>query len=472
MLEAQTEVAGRYRITGVIAEGGMGVVYRGTDLRLNRPVALKTVRRDDADLVRRLRREARLLARLSHPNIVSIYSVAEHDGQPYLVSELVEGESLRLLLGRLPAARVADIGRQIAEALVAAHAVGIVHRDLKPGNVLVAGDSVRLLDFGIARQTDDTTLTTAGTILGAASSISPEQLRGVPPGPPADIYALGLVLLECFSGRAAYPGTFAESVASRLVSAPELPPAMPAAWHELIRSMTAIDPDDRPTAPEVAAALGTLCGPECERRPVPIRAGLAGAGRGRQAVAGAGRSLVARRRLVLPGVAAGLLAVVVSVNLLGNDSQSPGPPAAAAGSTPTTTGAPPPGDASLVVVSTVVPTATAPVMPSSGARADGTPTAPDPRTTEAPADEPTAPPTSGGPAQTAPGPGRDRSAPAVSTTTTTAAPNPRAGVPTTRRSNGRRPRTRDEGVGDENPGAGLGLDLDLGDVLDVGVGVR
>jgi predicted Ser/Thr protein kinase len=286
MLEPQTLLAGRYRVSDVLAEGGMGIVYRAHDERLDRLVAIKTVRSDDPDLIVRMRREAQLLARLTHPNVVSLYDVGDHDGQPYLVTQFVDGTSLRHLLGRLTPRRIAWVAEQIAHALTAAHAVGIVHRDLKPSNVLVGDGTVRLLDFGIACQLDDTTLTTAEGILGTASYISPEQLRGQPAGPGADVYALGLVLIECFSGRAAFAGTFAETVAARLVERPELPGSVPGAWRSLVAAMTDPDPAARPPAPVVASAVRALgrarppgaaaadaipAGSDMARPPIPLR---------------------------------------------------------------------------------------------------------------------------------------------------------------------------------------------------------
>jgi eukaryotic-like serine/threonine-protein kinase len=257
-LEPHALLAGRYRIIDVLAKGGQGVVYRALDERLDRRVAVKTVRFADPHLVVRLRREAQLLARLTHPNVVSLYDVGEHEGRPYLVTQFVDGVPLRRLLGRMTARRIAWVAEQIAYGLAAAHSLGIVHRDLKPSNVLVGDDTVRLLDFGIAHHIDDTTAPGPDAILGTAAYISPEQLRGEPPGPGADIYALGLVLLECFSGRAAFEGTFAETVEARMVAAPDLPATVPEAWHELIERMTDADPARRPTAAVVAAAARTL----------------------------------------------------------------------------------------------------------------------------------------------------------------------------------------------------------------------
>jgi serine/threonine protein kinase len=256
--EPQTVLAGRYRIIGVLAEGGMGVVYRAHDERLDRVVAVKTVRASDPRLMVHLRREAQLLAHLTHPNVVQLYDVGEHAGQPYLVTQLVDGIPLLRLLGRMTARRIAWITEQVAHGLAAAHALGIVHRDLKPSNVLVGDGTVRLLDFGIAHHVDETTVTRPETVLGTASYISPEQLRGEQAGPEADIYALGLVVLECFSGQAAFPGSFAETMATRLVEPPVLPSALPSAWHDLLRAMTNPDPARRPSAAVVASAVRAL----------------------------------------------------------------------------------------------------------------------------------------------------------------------------------------------------------------------
>jgi hypothetical protein len=257
MLEPETVLAGRYRITGVIAQGGMGTVYRALDERLLRPVAVKTVGRNEPQLTLRLRREARLLARLSHPNIVRLFDVVEHEGQPHLVNELVEGSSLRGLLGRLTRTQIAVIGEQIANALGAAHALDIVHRDLKPSNVLV-GDRARLLDFGIARQVEDDTLTTSEGIVGTASYLAPERLHGEDASPASDLYALGLVLVECFSGQPAFSGTFAETVALRISGRPDLPDSVPGDWHPLVAALADPDPAGRPDAGTAAEALRGL----------------------------------------------------------------------------------------------------------------------------------------------------------------------------------------------------------------------
>jgi serine/threonine protein kinase len=268
MLQPETVLAGRYRITDVLAQGDVGVVYRAMDERLVRPVAAKTVGRDDPDLVIRLRREARTLARLSHPNIVSVYDVTEHEGRPYLVSELAAGTPLKDLLGRMSPDRIAAVGEQIARALVAAHAVGVVHRDLRPGNILVDGSTVRLLDFGIAGRMEDTALTMAGGLLDTATYLSPEQLRGEPATPAADLYALGLVLIECCTGRPAFPGTSTETVSARLAGPPDVPDQVPAEWRPMVSALVDPDPERRPTAEAVVSTLQTGDGAETAR-PAP-----------------------------------------------------------------------------------------------------------------------------------------------------------------------------------------------------------
>src|SRR4051812_33034868 len=275
MLERQTVLAGRYRVLGVIGRGGMGVVYRAYDERERRQVAVKTVRRDDRELVVRLRREASLLGELHHPNVVRLLDVGEADGLPFIVTQLVDGTPLRELLGRMTSRRTAWVGEQVASALSAAHALEIVHRDLKPSNILVGADSVRLLDFGIARHADDTTMTSGEALIGTVSYLAPEQISAGIAGPPSDIYALGLVLVECFTGRPAFPGTIAESVAARLADGPRIPAAVPESWRPLLEAMTQSAPGFRPTAAEVVTVLRRLA-----RSPVGAAAGYALADRG------------------------------------------------------------------------------------------------------------------------------------------------------------------------------------------------
>jgi serine/threonine protein kinase/Tol biopolymer transport system component len=209
---------GNYDILDKLGEGGMGEVYRARDSRLNRSVAVKILPQDVAnDPTRRARfeQEARALGALNHPTIVAVYDTGEQDGQAYIVSELVDGESLRTVIdrGRLPLRKLLDMAMQIADALAAAHSVGIVHRDLKPENVMVTGDGrVKVLDFGLAKQTiaqaDGNTATIAlsqpGTVLGTAGYMSPEQVRGAPLDHRSDIFSFGCVLYEMIVGQRAF----------------------------------------------------------------------------------------------------------------------------------------------------------------------------------------------------------------------------------------------------------------------------
>jgi Protein kinase domain/Domain of unknown function (DUF4440) len=197
------------RIDGVAGRGGMGVVYRATELRLDRPVALKLIATDhgaDDEFRERFDREARLAASLDHPNVIPVYAAGEQDGRPYLVMRLVRGTDLHQLLqkeGRLPPARAAWIIAQVAAALDAAHAAGLVHRDVKPANVLLdAGDHVYLTDFGLTRlEASDTRITETGRWLGTVDFASPEQLRGERCDARSDVYALACVLFAALTGR-------------------------------------------------------------------------------------------------------------------------------------------------------------------------------------------------------------------------------------------------------------------------------
>ncbi len=211
---------GKYEILDKLGEGGMGEVWRARDTQLHRTVALKILPPEVArDPARRARfeQEARALAALNHPNIVAVYEFGEDQGRVFLVSELVEGESLRALLdkGKLPLRRATDIGIQIADAIAAAHAAAIVHRDLKPENIMLThAGAVKVLDFGLAKQAPapgpaDATvtmgaLTQPGTVMGTVGYMSPEQVRGIATDHRSDIFSLGVVLFEMLAGRRAF----------------------------------------------------------------------------------------------------------------------------------------------------------------------------------------------------------------------------------------------------------------------------
>lgn len=257
-----TLLAGRYRLGPLLGNGATSDVRLARDERLGREVAVKLLRRTGPGLDgRREQAEARLLASLSHPHLVTVYDAHLDGDQPFFVMELVAGQSLdrRLQQGPLPIDDVRRIGAQVADALAYVHGRGLVHRDVKPGNILLGADldgavDARLADFGIARLEDGTRLTATGQLLGTAAYLSPEQVRGAAVGPATDVYALGLVLLEALTGQLVFPGRAVESAVARLHRQPELPAAA-GPIGEVLERMTALEPDDRPTAEQVAAAL-------------------------------------------------------------------------------------------------------------------------------------------------------------------------------------------------------------------------
>lgn len=249
----------------------MATVYRAFDRQLERPVAVKLFAPGTATDDARRRAEATLLARLNHPNLVALFDAhlaAEGETTPsLLVMELVDGPDLRTRLqeGPLPAEDVAALASDIAEALVAVHAVDMVHRDLKPANILLAPSAIpgsparaKLTDFGIAHLVGAERLTTVGTVIGTAAYLSPEQAAGMPPEASSDVYALGLVLLEALTGRQIYPGSPVEAVSARASRDPFIPPSLPEDWRGLLGAMTARDPSVRPTAMEVAVMAREL----------------------------------------------------------------------------------------------------------------------------------------------------------------------------------------------------------------------
>ncbi len=199
-----------YRIESLIARGGMGVVYRATQLALERPVALKVIARelaDDETFRRRFLSESRLAARLEHPSVVPVYDAREEDGELIVAMRLVEGGDLRKLIDRegpLEPGRAIHLLAQVAEALDAAHAAGIVHRDVKPHNILVEGERAYLSDFGLAKAYAETGSGTGASVVGTVEYMAPEQWRGERVGPEADVYALGCVLYEALTGIVPY----------------------------------------------------------------------------------------------------------------------------------------------------------------------------------------------------------------------------------------------------------------------------
>ncbi len=224
-----TVLGGRYRLVSPIARGGMATVWVADDPVLSRRVAVKILRSDLAadDGTRvRFRHEAIAAARLSHPNIVSTYDTGDDDGVAYIVMELIEGPTLRHLIdqqGGLPVADVIRIGKQVGDALDAAHRAGLVHRDVKPANVLVPPSGpVKVTDFGIAKAAGADDLTRTGTVMGTARYLAPEQVNGRPTDPRTDVYALGLLMYEALCGHPPFGGDteIATAMARLTTSAP------------------------------------------------------------------------------------------------------------------------------------------------------------------------------------------------------------------------------------------------------------
>nr|BFE27834.1 hypothetical protein GCM10010200_000850 [Actinomadura rugatobispora] len=292
MLVAGAVVAGRYRVVELLGEGGMGQVWRGEDVRLERAVAVKVLLphllhgqvREQA--LSRFEREGRAAARLSHPNIAAVYDVGEHEGQPYLVLEYLRGRDLKSLLREhpqgLPVEDALSYGAQAAEGLATAHAAGIVHRDVKPANLMLGGDgAVRICDFGIARLHGATAGLTGDLKIGTLAYMAPEQILGQDVDHRTDLYALGATLFQLLTGRLVFTGDDARAVIAQHLAAP--PPAartvrpdIPIAVEEYLRALLAKEPGQRPgDATAVAGRLRDL------RRPRAEDAGGSGSGGGR-----------------------------------------------------------------------------------------------------------------------------------------------------------------------------------------------
>ena len=253
-------LGGRYRLDGRVGGGAVAEVFRGLDERLQRPVAVKLFRGDAAEQLQRHEAEMLTLAGLDHPSLVTVFDAGTDDetGQPYLVMQLVEGPTLgaELKQGRLTPERTARYGAALADALAYVHERGFVHRDVKPANVLISEDGrVHLADFGIARLVDSAHQTKTGDVLGTPAYFAPEQVAGEPVGSPADIYALGIVLIECLTGSKPFEGTAMEVAMARLARAPEVPTEHGDDWRALLEAMTRRQPEQRPSADAVAEGL-------------------------------------------------------------------------------------------------------------------------------------------------------------------------------------------------------------------------
>jgi eukaryotic-like serine/threonine-protein kinase len=307
-------LAGRYRLQRLLGRGGMADVYLAQDAVLGRPVAVKVFpagTSSDPDAKRR-QHEAELLASLNHPGLVTVFDAGVDPDQDrsFLVMEFVGGPTLA---GRLASG-------PLGEALAFVHERGVVHRDVKPSNVLFADaadrQGVKLADFGIARMADSARLTQAGLIVGSAHYLSPEQARGAEAGPPSDVYALGLVLLECLTGEPAFPGAGIAAAAARLHSDPPIPAAVDPDLRRLLTAMTSREPAQRPTAQEVATGLSGVSGIMPPFLEVISQPGSTTASLPAAAIAATRSSWVRRRGWVAAAGAAVIVALAGSAALL------------------------------------------------------------------------------------------------------------------------------------------------------------
>ncbi len=403
----------RYRLGELLGRGATAEVYFATDELLGRSVAVKVFHRGigDATTVARQRTEMQVLAKLHHPHLVTVYDAklgvdhgqdpggSDDDDLTYLVMELVQGGTLadRITPTGMPPGDVARVGAAVAGALAAVHSYGLVHRDIKPANILIstAGD-VKLSDFGIARELEAERLTAAADVIGTAAYLSPEQARGAQVGPPTDVYALGLVLLESLTGHREYPGTAVESAVARLLRDPVVPATLPGSWPALLRAMTQSDPARRPTSAEVEAALTgrgdvVAAPPATATLPQPVPVLPPPPRTPAQATPSAGRTFLVT--LLILAVTAGVIVGIVAL-LQRNDTVTP-PPV----TTPSSTA--PPSVVTTTQVTTEISTlpTTAETTPTTPASTETTPTTPTttettPTTPTTPATTPTTPATS------------------------------------------------------------------------------
>ena len=376
-MAADRRLADRYVLEELVAQGGMGAVWRARDLRLDRPVAVKVLAGealDDPSAVERFDREARTVARLSHPNIVAIHDFGSDGADSYLVMELVKGRSVAdlIALGPLSVAQAVTIAAQTCDGLAAAHAAGVVHRDVKPANLIVTpAGVVKICDFGIARlqhAVGQSRLTGSAVAMGSSRYMAPEQVLDQPVDERADLYGLGCTMYAMLTGRPPFPGDNPIAVVEQHVTqAPadvrSRRSGVPADLAELVNALLAKAPADRPAdAKTVSARLAAMFGEIADAEPTTSNLRLAaipGAATipGLRGPATAGGSR--RARWVTPALLLGVPAVVAAlilVPLLGNTgpttadvppasatpSATPAPAGSTAAPTPSRTGRPQP----------------------------------------------------------------------------------------------------------------------------------
>ncbi|MET8348311.1 MULTISPECIES: protein kinase [unclassified Micromonospora] len=331
MLSSEVVLSGRYRLDERVATGGMGDVWRASDLVLGRQVAVKVLLPalvSDPDFIARFRAEARIMAALRHPGIVQVYDCGEDDlpdggRADYLVMEFVDGEPLSRRIeaaGRLDVAETMSIVAQAAQALNAAHRGGIVHRDVKPSNLLVHDDgTVVLVDFGVARSTNVTSITSTNAVPGTALYMAPEQAAGRPVSGATDIYALGAVAYCCLTGGPPFTGDNPLQVAVRHLDdePPELPHDIPESVRALVSQALAKDPLDRFSSGAAMAEAARLAvtGGEPPTAMVTAATPLRVAGPGTRTDVPLGAAVAGRRHRRGPLVGAAAAALVALVGL-------------------------------------------------------------------------------------------------------------------------------------------------------------
>ena len=416
-LAAPTTIAGRYELRARLGRGGTGEVWRGHDLLLDRPVAIKRVllppdlaAGDRAELRARVLREARAAARIDHRGSVQVYDVLEHDEIATIVMELVDGPDLGKVIasrGPLPPHEVARIGLELLTVLERAHAAGVLHRDVKPANVLLTGSGQpKLTDFGTAVLAGDDRLTASNTVLGSPAYMSPEQALGRPLGPETDLWSLGATLYHALEGVPPFAAGTAIATARQVVDGAIRPMVSSGPVSEAVRILLVKDPAVRATPRQVRRLLTEGAGSVIVLDPEESAAGEG------PAVTGAGRGRRGRTALLAAAVACALLAVVVgvlyAVRATPTDAVVEPTPAPQAADAPAPTAVPVPDaaptTAPTAVAPTTAPTAVAPttaptaVAPTTAPTAVAptpavAPPAPAPAPAASPAATPTATPT-------------------------------------------------------------------------------
>jgi serine/threonine-protein kinase len=357
---AGTLLASRYLLVELLETGGMAEIWRARDEVLERAVALKLPTGLRIDSLHLSWREAKMAARLSHPNIAAVhdYGEAPQPGgsvTPFVVMELLAGESLAARVERAPLdwQEAAAVAVPVADALAAAHAAGVVHRDIKPGNVMLTPTGVKILDFGISAALGEPDDDETGATFGTPAYVAPERLDGKPAEPATDVYGLGVLLFEMVTGEPPYPvDTWEELAAARAKGPDPLPGDLPEQFHGLVLRCLADDPVDRPTAAEARDALAALVPSTADDAGDPASARPAFTP-GRASAATLDLQAPVRRRVAtMVAGAAALLAVAGIVAALNTGRGEPSDPAPIAAPTttvatpaPTTAPAPPPSSA-------------------------------------------------------------------------------------------------------------------------------